>query len=151
MKKSTVFFTSIVLCMAFVMQSTQCFAENYWNKNYIGVDEHLDWSETRISDNGQYILRFQPDGNLVLLKRVNNSYSQVLWASGSFGKGGTKCLMQADGNLVIYTGNNTPIWHSNTVGHSGACLVLQDDGNVVIYEDMQQRKNSLWSTNTAGK
>jgi hypothetical protein len=41
--------------------------------------------------------------------------------------------MQADGNLVVYNADATPVWASNTAGNPGSRLIVQDDGNVVIY------------------
>lgn len=66
------------------------------------------------------------------------------WASNTWGQPAGTCVMQGDGNLVIYTPDGTPIWASNTWGHNGAYLVVQDDENVVIYDD----SGAIWSTNT---
>ncbi|TKV59236.1 hypothetical protein FDO65_11460 [Nakamurella flava] len=44
--------------------------------------------------------------------------------------------MQSDGNLVVYSPNNTPTWAASWDGLSpvGASeLLVQDDGNMVIY------------------
>ncbi|WP_066389242.1 patatin-like phospholipase family protein [Neobacillus mesonae] len=57
---------------------------------------------------------------------------EPIWASGTVGKMKV-CIMQTDGNLVIYDTLNQPRWSSNTWQHPGSRLVVQDDGNVVIY------------------
>jgi hypothetical protein len=46
---------------------------------------------------------------------VYNANNQALWASGTYGKGGNRLVMQDDGNLVIYTAANVAVWASNTV------------------------------------
>jgi hypothetical protein len=55
-------------------------------------------------------------------------------------------LMQADGNLVLYS-NNHPVWATFTQGHPGSFLVMQPDGNFVLYgPDL----HPLWATWTNG-
>jgi hypothetical protein len=54
--------------------------------------------------------------------------------------------MQADGNLVVYDTNNTPLWYSNTADNAPgnkAYLSLQDDANLVIYF-----RTYIWSSGT---
>lgn len=80
------------------------------------------------SANGLYRLQFQLEGNLVLLELP----STVLFASGSENLGATQCLMQVDGNLVIYAGA-APLWASNTSGNEGATLVLYDSGDLAVF------------------
>ncbi|AKJ02084.1 D-alanyl-D-alanine carboxypeptidase-like protein [Archangium gephyra] len=45
-----------------------------------------------------------------------------------------RAVMQADGNLVVYNSSNVALWQSGTSGYSGAWLALQNDGNLVIYD-----------------
>ena len=87
------------------------------------VDESLE------SPNGQFSLRLQEDGNLVLYGQGG----QPLWASGTDGQEVATATMQDDGNLVLYSAGGDAVWASNTVGNGGAYLVVQDDGNLVIY------------------
>lgn len=89
----------------------------------------LKAGQTVRSANGQYELKMQEDGNLVLRDLANN---KVLWASGTAGSGAQSATMQADGNLVITKGDGTS-WSSQTGGKAGSFLKVQDDGNVVIY------------------
>ena len=56
------------------------------------------------------------------------------------------CIMQGDGNLVLYGPDNIPIWASNTPNHSGSKLITQDDANVVIYDP---NNKAIWVTNTS--
>lgn len=47
-----------------------------------------------------YLLAFQPDGNLV----VYNPSGAALWNSATGNRGATRLSLQPDGNLVIYAG-----------------------------------------------
>lgn len=89
-----------------------------------------------------YRFRFQSDGNLVLM----NSSNQVLWATGTEGRGEILRL-QPDGNLVIYGGGRA-LWATNTDGNSGAFFAIQSDGNLVVYGNNGQQ--ALWASNTDG-
>jgi len=95
-----------------------------------------------LSCDGRFKLVLGGDGNLVLYQG-----SSALWSAKTYGKGGTKALMQGDGNFVIYTASGSPVWSTGTAGNSGASLTVQDDGNVVIYSSAGK---GLWSTGTAG-
>ncbi|NQX06587.1 hypothetical protein HQQ82_17430 [Rathayibacter sp. VKM Ac-2856] len=46
---------------------------------------------------------------------------------------GSRIEMQSDGNLVVYTASGRPVWQSGTAGSYGASLVMQNDGNLVVY------------------
>lgn len=109
--------------------------------NTLGSDERLAVGESRTSENGQYRLAMQPDGNLVLYRTPDDA---PLWAAKTDGRGGTSAVMQEDGNLVI-DGDAGAVWASDTGGHPGATLAVQDDGNVVIYE----AGTALWATETS--
>jgi hypothetical protein len=61
--------------------------------NALGVEEQLAVGESRTSDNGQYRLDMQADGNLVLYRTSDNA---PLWASQTAGRGGTRAVMQGD-------------------------------------------------------
>ena len=99
------------------------------------------------SPNGQCQL-FYTNGDLVLWAVYEKAptANHVLWraSDSTIGKPGT-CVMQDDGNLVIYDANKKPLWASNTSGSPGATLVPQDDGNLVIYD---RSGKPIWATNT---
>jgi len=82
------------------------------------------------SDNGQYLLILQGDGNLVYYR---TSDWGVRWASYTNGRGGHAATMQGDGNFVVYNNAWAPLWHASTHNYPGAYLAAQDDGNLVIY------------------
>lgn len=91
------------------------------------------------SPSGEYQLVFQRDGNLVLSR-----HGTPLWASGTAGSEARECIMQTDGNLVLYVPGHRPVWSSNTFGNPGSFLAVQDDGNVVIYKPV----HPVWATGT---
>lgn len=107
---------------------------------FVRTDE-LDWTITALdSANGDYQLKMQDDGNVVLYRGSN-----ALWASNTvynpyelLSDAMTppfKLVMQADGNLVAY-GNGNAYWSSETSYgdmFGPYTLVVQDDGNCVIY------------------
>lgn len=96
------------------------------------------------SANGGYYLTFQLDGNLVLYR--NNMQREPLWASNTYQKGST-CILQADGNFVVYDISNKVVWMSGISGFPGTHISLQDDGNLVQFIDAREAL-ILWSTNT---
>ena len=105
--------------------------------------ESLQVDESLTSPNGQFSLRLQEDGNLVLYGQDG----QPMWATGTDGQEVSTATMQADGNVVLYSPGGDAVWASNTFGNDGAYLVLQDDGNLVIYA---ADGAPLWATNTSG-
>ena len=70
----------------------------------------------------------------------------MLWASGTDGSPGAQSVMQADGNLVVYSSTGSALWSSGTTGHPGAVVTVQDDGNTVVYGPSG---SPLWSSGTA--
>ena len=104
-----------------------------------------------ISENGEYVLKVQPDGNLVLYKG-----SDVLWASGTYGDGNApySMKMQKDNHLVLYDASAKVIWAPSVYigknGHQwkeGGYAVIQDDGNFVVYDGDNK---AMWATETHG-
>ncbi|MEH7522819.1 patatin-like phospholipase family protein [Bacillus sp. JJ1503] len=71
-----------------------------------------------------------------------NGKPEAIWSSRTGGPGGV-CIMQGDGNLVIYDAANKAIWSSDTWTHPGSRLVVQDDGIVVIIRPDGRR---VWAT-----
>ncbi|MCB0125042.1 MAG: matrixin family metalloprotease [Caldilineaceae bacterium] len=94
------------------------------------------------SNNGNYQLIMQNDGNLVLYKNG----TQALWASWTHGGPAERLTMQGDGNLVLYTDDYQAIWATWTFGDN-YYLILQDDGNLVIYRGDGV---AIWHTGTFG-
>ncbi len=80
------------------------------------------------SPNKVYTLWYRDDNALEL----HNSLHTVTWQTWpSSGVAGV-CIMQTDGNLVVYDRNARAVWASNT--HTpGSRLRVLDDGNVAIH------------------
>lgn len=102
----------------------------------------LNVGEAVTSTDGRFRLVYQSDGKLVLYRTADG---RALWASNTWGKPSGVCIMQGDGNLVLYRPNGTPMWASNTPIHPGSRLVAQNDGNVVI---SRPDGRPVWATNT---
>jgi hypothetical protein len=117
------------------------------------------------SPTGAFVLVFQNDSNLVLYHIEDSTFNwgvpptgfseysfaahqnfvdSATWDAGTVGSGANLCIMQNDGNLVIYRDNTVPVFASNTSGNPGAFLRVQDDGNVVIYGS----GGPIWNTQT---
>ena len=104
--------------------------------------EVLHPGESVTSANGQYTFTYQLDGNLVLCRNRDRHCS---WATDTNGISPGVCVMQADGNLVVYSGDAKPVWDSETWQYHRSHLVVQDDGNVVIY---RPDNKPAWATGT---
>lgn len=107
-------------------------------------DQYLAGGSELRSPNGRYTLAYQHDGNLVLYKNYPFHDRKWLWDSARFSAAG-RCVMQGDGNLVVYDAAGGYVWDTSTNGQPGAYLEVQDDGNVVVY---RSDRHALWATNT---
>ena len=61
-------------------------------------------------------------------------------------KNNGECILQKDGNLVIYEtvdGERSVCWHSGTYRDGWTSLVLDDNGNLYIYSPYAQSTNVL--------
>jgi hypothetical protein len=58
-----------------------------------------------------------------------------------------KLVMQADGNLVLYTSDGHALWASNTWDTPANHAIMQGDGNFVVYDG---NGKAYWSTGTWG-
>ncbi|WP_231331706.1 trypsin-like peptidase domain-containing protein [Actinomadura graeca] len=91
-------------------------------------DEVLLPGQSIASPDGSCTFGFREDGDLVL-----SGEDGPLWSSGTAGGTPGVCVMQRDGDLVVYRPGGAVVWRSGTRGHPGSHLVVQDDANVVIY------------------
>ncbi len=94
------------------------------NKALVGT---LDAGQTRTSPNGAYVFAMQTDGNL-----VHYAGGRARWSSATFVPG-SRVVLQADGNLVVYTPQNRATWASGTSGIPGAWAAVRNDGRVSVY------------------
>ena len=96
------------------------------------------------SPNGDYSMKMETDGNLVLYCKGNSLWSSE--TSGTNVSGGL--VFQTDGNLVLYDPERSPLWDSETYDTKARQMVMQDDGNFVLYTDEGE---AVWKTDTVGK
>ena len=79
------------------------------------------------SPRGTFRLVMQADGDL-----AEYDVTQLIWSTGTAGSG-ARATMQANGNLVVYGSDGTPLWQSGTGGRQGRFeLDLRRGGNLVI-------------------
>jgi hypothetical protein len=116
-----------------------------WNELQAADNEFLEPGQQLQSPNGQYELKFQKDGNLVLYSKQE---VYPLWHTGTSNSKAHRLRMQSDGNLVISNEEGKPVWNAATHNKNARKLVLQNDGNLVIYSDNGQ---AVWHTFTGGK
>jgi hypothetical protein len=99
--------------------------------NMLGPNQTLAPGESRQSLNGEWILRMQPDGNLVLY------HDGAVWDSGTWQdptNAGSHLIMQVDGNAVIYKPDGHAIWHTDTWSKKGDRLIVYDNGDLVVLD-----------------
>jgi hypothetical protein len=93
-------------------------------------------------------LVMQNDGNLVLYRSIDFSPHQAAWSTNTYNKGvgPYRCVIQTDGNFVIYDSRNAPLWASNTDGKGPHCVVLlQNSGDLTL---LSPSGHCLWSSNS---
>lgn len=122
-----------------IIQNYNFFVIDPHKDNFLVGDEYIKPGEIIMSNNKNYYLTLQLDGNLVLYDKNNNP----IWASNTAGKNVAKCIMQLDGNLVLYNTENIPEWASNTYNFPGGILIVEDNGSLII----NQNKTKIWETN----
>jgi murein DD-endopeptidase len=88
----------------------------------------LSANDTIRSNNGQFRVVAQSDGNLVEYGAGN----AVLWQTKTNGNAGGRTVPQTDGNLVVYSSANKVLWQSGTSGTAAASFSIGDDGNLVM-------------------
>ena len=118
------------------------------NTNKLFPGEEIKPGEQLVSNNKQFILVYQADGNLVIRDQSKvpvpggPADPTWVWDSGSVGHAPGRLAMQGDGNLHLYDLFGNPILRPNgtpfgtmTVSPTwkGTLLVLQDDGNLVLF------------------
>jgi hypothetical protein len=102
------------------------------SKSALFANPRKNQQNSVVSLNGSFQLILHRDGNLALHEIANRGQTTI-WASNKKDPEVNKCIMQPDGNLVIYTKKNHVIWASNTNGHPGSHLEIRDDGHAVIF------------------
>ena len=109
----------------------------------LSLNQELNTNDRLTSQNQQYILVMQGDGNLVLRNTVAGD---ALWSTRTNGKGAVRFRLQGDGNLVLRTSKGDVVWSSGTFGKGAVKLTLQNDGNLVL---RTAQTTPVWATDTA--
>ena len=94
--------------------------------------QFLPFGAGLVSENGQFILSMQIDGNLVIYCKQDH---KPLWSSNTGGQKIKDGLVFQfdDGNLCLYDADDKPIWATMTNGTEVDTFVIQNDGNFVSY------------------
>jgi hypothetical protein len=103
------------------------------------VGQTLSRRQTLTSPSGGFILAYQDDGNLVLYPYDQDG---AIWASNTDGNSVGECVLQEDGNLVVYNREGRAVWASGTDGQPVIRLIVQDHG-VLALTDATGTK--IWS------
>ncbi len=92
------------------------------------------------SSNGMYRLEFNSDGKLILYN-ISDPQNH-LFETNTYAPAGSGidayCLMQGDGNFIVWRQGMGPIWDSETWDHPGAFLRVEDDGKVYIIDPVSR-------------
>lgn len=104
--------------------------------NVLNQEQLLRKGESLKSENGEFTLDFQEDGNLVVYRIADR---QVFFASNTNGKDVDAAKFQADGNFVVYyVGGKKAAWASNTHSNNDKTkavkLQLENTGAVCLYD-----------------
>ncbi len=113
-----------------------------FSKDTLTVGEQLGANEYLQSNNGNYRLYMQGDGNLVLRDAASNA----LWGSHTEGKGAVRVKLLGDGNLMMYGSASQTVWATGASSKGAVRALLRDDGNFVLYTSSNV---PVWRTNTA--
>jgi hypothetical protein len=101
----------------------------------IAVNQKLNTGQILYSDNREYYLILQQDGNMC----IYNDKDQRVWQTNTSGKKSNYLIMQSDNNLCIYPSDNSgAIWCSMTNGKGGVNMSIDNDGVLRIYNSANQ-------------
>ena len=110
----------------------------------LGRDQALVAGQEIVSQNGLWKLVYQVDGNLVGYPTMGGA---AFWNSGTIAPPGS-CVMQGDGNLVLYNVAGAAYWSTGT-SYKGVPpfyrLVMQNDRNIVVYDS---NNRPVWNSGT---
>jgi hypothetical protein len=121
------------------------------------ANKPLGFGDFLYSATRAFRIGLQNDGNLILWTIddatlpqdiTQGQYTRALWWANTQGSNAHSWVMQADGNFVVYDGENATgnaVWNAATQGNPNAFLRCQDDGNLVIYAS---NGAAIWNTNT---
>uniref|UniRef100_A0A8P4GR92 Bulb-type lectin domain-containing protein n=2 Tax=Dicentrarchus labrax TaxID=13489 RepID=A0A8P4GR92_DICLA len=120
------------------MQKGFSFCCRIMSRNFLSKDQELRRGDYLMSNNKEWKLIFQDDGNFVIYGW------KPVWASDTYGSDAVRLVMQEDCNLVMYNKDDHPRWHTKTHvnGNFRSRLQLTDDGKLLVYKEGEE----LWSS-----
>lgn len=98
------------------------------DKLFASKNDALFPGDKLTSQNGKYYLTYQSDGNLVLYTTISN---RALWATNTNGRSAYRVAMQTDGNFMVYSAPNTAIWKTNTLDKQAVLILQDDGNLVI--------------------
>lgn len=121
--------------------------------NMMPVESELNIGDAMVSQNQQFYVTLQADGNLVVYQK-NRGADSFVWGTMTQDQGGKQLRFQRDGNLVLYDNYDDPIWATNTMktydsrfgeyDYKPAKLFLDNYGRLVMRSATGQ---VVWNTN----
>ncbi|KAJ5974844.1 bulb-type lectin domain-containing protein [Penicillium waksmanii] len=105
--------------------------------NRLNVGQTLELGDRLVSDNGEWTLLFQSNGNLVLYSS-GSAYWQSNTTNNSSGTGSFNVRLEEDGNFVVAReggGRNRWESESNDYGAITPYILVQDYGDVCLYDE----------------
>jgi hypothetical protein len=139
-------FNKLIICvLTFVMLTSvmpvNVFASNN-TRDSIWRGTVLRRGDFLLSKNGAFKAIMQDDGNFVIYNAQGAIWSAYSDKHRLYPDCKCSCSVgqefrfQLDGNIVLYSGNNTAIWSPIITDHNGKGadrLIMQNDGNLVAY------------------
>jgi len=111
--------------------------------NFLYPGNYLYENQVLLSKNGQYQLKPQSDGNLVL--RDLNDGKTAIWSSGTHSADADDevklYLDPSNGHLILYHGTSA-VWDADVCHYEPLRLQLQSDGNLVL---VSQASTPYWA------
>ena len=119
----------------------------------ISNSEVLRTNEYIVSNNKEFVLIMQPDGNLCEYFGSSTTTMKpgALWCSNAVAPGGRWSLVfGTDGNMCVCPGEERgpgAIWCSNKLSNAPSFAMLADDGNLAVYTGTPAAPGALvWQT-----
>lgn len=113
--------------------------------NRLLVGERLNFGDSLVSQNGQNVLTFQEDGNLVLYRKGRAEW-HTNTANRPLSSGSAYAEVEADGNFVVAHKFWGYRWESlsNNYGARKPYLVVENDGLISVYDE--EAHGRYWSS-----
>ncbi len=92
--------------------------------------QSLNPGDFLVSNNGNFTLIYQTDGNLVLYRQDGTP----IWWTGTDGTAPGAVSVTSDGDVVMTDADGNAVWATGTGGHAGASLDLQDSGALQLVD-----------------